>query len=237
MEIPLVRANAPVAPARGSAVKAIGAAGGGKPKLSFFGHLALLARLLGRPRPVTGIRRARLSPWRFRRDLRRRGAGVVRIPRRETERLRDLAAQHFEAESADFARAEALNGAFPRSMSWHWATPEALRAFAGAARPVLRRLSDWGDEGAWRLVAASFVVAEGDCEEDAAKFHVDFGPPRIPRGAAATALLPLHPGVFPLEGNLAPGPVAHFQAKLRMSTRQTTSFLRIAIWCAERGPT
>ena len=48
---------------------------------------------------------------------------------------------------------------------------------------------------------------EGGCADTATKFHVDFGPPAIPRGAACTALLPLHPRHFPEDqGNLEPGP-------------------------------
>ncbi|CAL1162522.1 unnamed protein product [Cladocopium goreaui] len=102
--------------------------------------------------------------------------------------------------TGSFFRADGLNAAFPSSMSWHWASDAAtLEVFAKAGQHVLRFL---GDDFA--LVAASLVVASGDCMDDLSKFHLDFGPPKIPRGVAATALMPLWPDRFPSEGHLAP---------------------------------
>lgn len=102
--------------------------------------------------------------------------------------------------TGSFFRADGLNAAFPSSMSWHWASDAAtLEVFAKAGQHVLRFL---GDDFA--LVAASLVVASGDCTDDLSKFHLDFGPPKIPRGVAATALMPLWPDRFPFEGHLAP---------------------------------
>ena len=171
----------------------------------------------------------RFFPWRFRQDLRRTGCGVVRIPSAAVEPLQRIAQEYLTREfpqfsprtakpklrgqgrksvestestesTGSFFRADGLNAAFPSSMSWHWASDAAtLEVFAKAGQHVLQFL---GDDFA--LVAASLVVASGDCMDDLSKFHLDFGPPKIPRGAAATALMPLWPDRFPSEGHLAP---------------------------------
>ncbi|CAE7204310.1 stt3 [Symbiodinium sp. CCMP2456] len=184
------------------------------------GGPSLLAHLLApwlaifqlwRRKPPCRPPRQRHFGFRFRSDLRRRGAAVARIPEALVADLEDLASQTLAAEAnaaasvpsslsaPSFLRAGGLNVAFPDTMSWHWAqNDQGLEAFAAAARIVLKQL---GDE--WGLVAASFVVAEGGCADSATKFHVDFGPPPIPRGAACTALLPVHPRQFPEDqGNL-----------------------------------
>eukprot|EP00930_Biecheleria_cincta_P050253 TRINITY_DN35426_c0_g1_i1.p1 TRINITY_DN35426_c0_g1~~TRINITY_DN35426_c0_g1_i1.p1 ORF type:complete len:343 (-),score=52.06 TRINITY_DN35426_c0_g1_i1:339-1331(-) len=185
-------------------------------RLSAWGHLSLLfglllRKLLGgqgkrrRPRP-------RRLAWNFRRDLHISGLAVARLPQDALEGLRRAACEAIadrsscsadsDSHGSRFRLAGGLNGAFPSSMSWRWAADaEGLRAFRPAAEVLLRQLGP-----KFHLVGASFVVAEigAGCEEAASRFHLDFGPPRIPRQAAATALLPLHPpGAFPeREGNL-----------------------------------
>lgn len=188
-----------------------------------FGHLGLLlrllaARLVGRLLPQRRRRpQARLLRSGFRHDLRQAGLGVARVPLDAIEALRPLASQLCaSARAADakggrgsawasaalprFARpASALNGAFPPSMAWYWASDnDALELFLPAAAAIVAQLGR-----GFELVAASFVVADGGCPFDGSKFHLDFGPPSIPRGETTTALLPLHPAVFPEgEGNL-----------------------------------
>lgn len=192
----------------------------------FWMHLTVLIQLWRRQRRL----KPHLFPWRFRRDLRAKGVGVVRIPAATIAPLRSIAetylvqefsesmSQEFQDANAEqskgapqraeghaqksipsFARADGLNAAFPSSMSWHWASDAAtLEVF-----PREQVLKFLGDDFA--LVAASLVVANGDCMENVSKFHVDFGPPKIPRGVAATALMPLFPLRFPdHQGNLAP---------------------------------
>eukprot|EP00448_Togula_jolla_P028128 CAMPEP_0170634374 /NCGR_PEP_ID=MMETSP0224-20130122/36563_1 /TAXON_ID=285029 /ORGANISM="Togula jolla, Strain CCCM 725" /LENGTH=336 /DNA_ID=CAMNT_0010963621 /DNA_START=14 /DNA_END=1022 /DNA_ORIENTATION=- len=98
-----------------------------------------------------------------------------------------------------FLRSCGLNTAFPESMAWYWAADqEALDVFRPAADAICASLGQ-----GYELIGASFVVASGECKDSEAAMHVDFGPPAIPEQVAATALLPLHPEVFPdLEGNL-----------------------------------
>lgn len=195
--------------------------------------LTVLVQLWRRQRRL----KPHLFPWRFRRDLRTKGVGVVRIPAATIAPLRRIAeaylvqefsasmSQDFQDANAEqskgalqraeghaqksvpsFARADGLNAAFPSSMSWHWASDAAtLEVF-----PREQVLKFLGDDFA--LVAASLVVANGDCMENVSKFHVDFGPPKIPRGVAATALMPLFPLRFPdHQGNLAPLRRNHIQ--------------------------
>mmetsp|Transcript_2494 Transcript_2494/g.5941 ORF Transcript_2494/g.5941 Transcript_2494/m.5941 type:complete len:304 (+) Transcript_2494:34-945(+) len=175
-------------------------------QLTVLGQLALLIRLVSRRFHFRGTRPRGLWPRRsrraFRADLRERGAAVARVPLKACSELLSVAQVALGDQSTTpklFSRAGGLNVAFPETMSWHWAaSADALELFSGAAKSVLKQLG-----GDWGLVAASFVVAEGDCVDSAARFHVDFGPPPIPRNAAATALLPLHPAKFPTEeGNL-----------------------------------
>jgi len=169
--------------------------------MSVFDHLGVLAGLLAarvlprrRPQPRT-------SAADFRQDLEEVGLGVARLPRRVVEELRGLAAEVWtdDRPSHRFFRAGGLNGAFPATMSWHWAADgEALERFRPAAACLIDSLG-----GDFELVGASFVVADGGCRVGEAKPHLDFGPPAIPKGAAATALLPVHPALFPeAQGNL-----------------------------------
>ena len=193
--------------------------------LSIFSHLLLALRLFwskGRKRSSRSSKanlRPRVFPWRFRQDLRNKGVGVVQIPLATIEPLQRIAKEYLTKEFPEFSptwkptrptpqaielgsfvRADGLNAAFPSTMSWHWASDAAtLQVFAEPGQYILRSL---GDDFA--LVAASLVVASGDCLENVSKFHLDFGPPKIPRGVAATALMPLWPDRFPDEGNLVP---------------------------------
>ena len=129
-----------------------------------------------------------------------RGQGRKSVESMEAQGSQGSTATESTESTGSFFRADGLNTAFPSSMSWHWASDATtLEVFATAGQHVLRFL---GDDFA--LVAASLVVASGDCTDDLSKFHLDFGPPKIPRGVAATALMPLWPDPFPSEGHLAP---------------------------------
>lgn len=137
----------------------------------------------------------------FRSDLRTTGLGLVKVPSGAVAALHALAEKMYSSSSGrnSFVRAGGLNGAFPETMAWHWATDaHGMEPFQPAAEAITSQL---GQD--FHLVAASLVVADGDCPVGASRMHVDFGPPSIPKYVAATALLPVHPQVFPeLEGSL-----------------------------------
>lgn len=180
------------------------------------GHFAIVFRLIfGRLLPARRPRRRWLAQS-FRRDLREVGLGVVQVPEIALGDLRAMAEEVCAAsyggqgdslgggaanaaEPPETQTARGLNGAFPSSMAWHWAADEeALEPFRPVAESIKARLGD-----GFELIAGSFVVARGGCQEHEAKFHLDFGPPAIPSHVAATALMPLFPQAFPrAQGNL-----------------------------------
>ena len=176
------------------------------------GHLALLFKVLFGgllSRLPKHARLPRLRRWArgFRQDVKEVGIGVASVPEGAVAALRAAAAELYrdggEDEPEDsrlsFSSSGGLNGAFPSTMTWHWAQDQAtLDLFRPAADAIRAQL---GKD--YELIGGSFVVANGGCGEREAKFHLDFGPPMIPRLTAVTALLPLHPAGFPeRSGNL-----------------------------------
>jgi len=172
--------------------------------LEHFGILAELVRNKIFP-PQRRRPCARPQKPEFQADLEEVGLGVVSVPRTAVatllpvlERLRGGECKEGET-IPRFSRAGGLNGAFPSTMTWHWAAEDAaLEPFQPMACAVAEQLGP-----GFELVAASFVIAEGSCFDGQARMHLDFGPPQIPSDAACTALMPLYPEVFPeSEGNL-----------------------------------
>eukprot|EP00419_Tripos_fusus_P010438 CAMPEP_0172666948 /NCGR_PEP_ID=MMETSP1074-20121228/8121_1 /TAXON_ID=2916 /ORGANISM="Ceratium fusus, Strain PA161109" /LENGTH=352 /DNA_ID=CAMNT_0013483397 /DNA_START=46 /DNA_END=1104 /DNA_ORIENTATION=+ len=172
-------------------------------QMSIADHVGLLLGLVaGRVLPRTRRRpELRERPEDFRCDLRTTGLGLVSVPSRAVAAMRAFAEEMYSSRSgrSSLVRAGGLNGAFPETMAWHWATNEnGMEPFQPAAEAIRSQLDQ-----DFQLVAASLVIADGDCPVGASRMHLDFGPPSIPKYVAATALLPVYPQVFPqLEGGL-----------------------------------
>jgi len=179
-------------------------------KTSLLGHFGLLLKVLALkllPQRLTRRRpKVRPTMLEFRRDVGTVGLGVVQVSEDALAGLRDIAAGMLSGgagggsrTSHSFRSTGGLSGAFPSTMSWHWAAdPQSLELFRPAAHQVMASLG-----ADFELVAASFVIADGGCRSEEAKFHLDFGPPSIPQHVAATALAPLYPREFPKKsGNL-----------------------------------
>lgn len=168
----------------------------------------------------------------FQNELARAGLAVVRMPAESIACMQEAVEriylsnadgiQPHSVELGQFARAKPICNSFPAMMEWHWAkNDDALHIFQPAAQAIGAMLGPQFD-----LIAAKFIVAPaGECPEDDAKFHQDFGPESVPRFAAVTALIPLCPLKFPeAEGNLEwwPWDEAAVEARVRWQKDQTS---------------